>query len=333
MFRKSILKFSSSLLFFIFFILIHSLIIVSKFTIEIFILSIISGIILGIVFYLFNFKLLNILYLEMNLKIHLFFRFILIYSITWIFFYLYLLKLQDFEYINQFVFYLDSFFIGIGIFFFVLFRVISQISGTKKLKNLLFGKYFHPKREKRLFMFIDMKDSTSIAENIGLDKYHLLIRKFFFDLSIVINKYKGEIYNYVGDEVIISWVINEKSKKKDYFQCYFDLVEIIKRHISIFYKEYNVFVDFKTGMHVGNVIVGEIGNFERQIVFLGDVVNTASRIQGECNKYNVPILISKEVIDELYIPDYITLDSHGRVKLKGKENRIEIFSVIKKKEV
>ncbi len=53
-------------------------------------------------------------------------------------------------------------------------------------------------------MFVDLKNSTSIAEELGHIRYSQFIQDCFFDLHVV-EAYGAEVYQYVGDEVVLSW--------------------------------------------------------------------------------------------------------------------------------
>ena len=54
-------------------------------------------------------------------------------------------------------------------------------------------------------MFIDLKDSTPIAEKLGHKDYFRFIRDFIYFISIALIEYNGRIYQYVGDEIVVSW--------------------------------------------------------------------------------------------------------------------------------
>ncbi|MDB5232198.1 MAG: adenylate cyclase, partial [Chitinophagaceae bacterium] len=91
--------------------------------------------------------------------------------------------------------------VGVSLFY----NEISENIGHGTLANFFTGKYHSPKEEERIFMFLDMRSSTTIAESLGHVKYFEMLREYYFDLSDPIVKYSGEIYQYVGDEIIVSW--------------------------------------------------------------------------------------------------------------------------------
>ena len=86
----------------------------------------------------------------------------------------------------------------------VLFLQISDKFGPRMLGRFLIGKYHQPREEQRIFMFMDMKSSTSIAEQIGNKQSFNLLNDLFNDITDAILASDGEIYQYVGDEVVIS---------------------------------------------------------------------------------------------------------------------------------
>ncbi len=189
------------------------------------------------------------------------------------------------------------------------------------------GKYRHPQREKRIFMFLDLNSSTSIAEKLGNEKYHNLLKDFFADLTNPVLDNRGEIYQYVGDEAVVSWPYKFGIENSQCIQCYFDIIKSIERNKEKYLVQYGFIPGFKAGIHAGNVIAGEIGVIKRDITFSGDVLNTTSRIQGMCKILSVDVLVSGELTNELPGSLRYTARSMGESKLRGKEKDIELMTV------
>lgn len=209
------------------------------------------------------------------------------------------------------------------------FYQIRTILGKNTFRKLLLGKYRTPRAEKRIFMFIDMKDSTTHAEKLGHVKFTHLIQECFRDFGIIAQKRGVDIYQYVGDEVIVSWYIKQGIEEQNCLRLFFDFREKLQKKWPVYQRKYNIKPVFKAGIHSGFVTVAEIGLYKRGIEYLSDVLNTASRIQGMCNQYQADILISGDVHEQLdESPDFKTkfIDN---VRLKGKEQKIEIYSVSK----
>ena len=203
--------------------------------------------------------------------------------------------------------------------------MVNDKYGPGVFPDYLMGRYFSPKHERRIFMFCDIKNSTGIAEKLGEEKYFNFLKDFFGDIAPAIVQTGGEVYQYVGDEIVVSWKMNTGLKRANALQCFYSMKKIIKYKKRRYLKKYNEFPEFKVGYHYGPVMVGEIGKIKREIVFSGDVLNTTSRIQAMCNDLNVEILASKEFADVAYqLPKGVTRYDVGKEKLRGKAEEIEL---------
>ena len=191
--------------------------------------------------------------------------------------------------------------------------------------DILLGKYVHPKIEKRIIMFMDLKDSTPIAEKLGSQQYFRFIREFIYHLSNALIEYGGRIYQYVGDEIVVSWLFNEDNTKK----CLKALIQarrnLNKRH-EHFRRLYGILPEFRVGIHVGEVTVGEIGVIKKDVAMSGDTMNTAARIRTACSELNQKFIVSKDFVEASNLEAWHT-ESLGMVELKGKTNEIELFAL------
>lgn len=210
---------------------------------------------------------------------------------------------------------------------------VSEKYGPGVLTDILLGKYHKPIEEERIFMFLDIKSSTTLAEKLGHHKYFKLLRDFYADITDAIIYNKGEIYQYVGDEVVVSWKTHNGLKYNNCLNCFFEAKREITKQSSKYLREYKIVPQFKAGIHIGKTTVGEIGVIKKEIAFSGDVLNTTARIQNECNKYNTDLLISEELLDKLEIDSTFTLMRIGEIELRGKLNKVGLYSVIEKQKV
>ena len=87
---------------------------------------------------------------------------------------------------------------------------------------------------------------------------------------------------------------------------------------------------FKAGIHVGKVMVLQVGQIRRDISYNGDTLNTAARIESMCNEYKQNLLISGDLHDLLKDKKAFTLKNMGNIKLKGKRKAVDIYSVRRK---
>ena len=175
-------------------------------------------------------------------------------------------------------------------------------------------------------MFLDMKSSTTIAEQLGHVRYFEMLKEYYVDLSDPIIEFGGEIYQYVGDEVIVTW------KAKDGFahnalHCFFAMQEALKNQSEKYQSAYGLVPTFKAGIHYGNVTTGEIGVIKREITFSGDVLNTTARIQGLCNTYEVDLLISGKLAKALVSDNDFKAIALGEAELRGRNEKMDLFTV------
>ncbi|MEM7655962.1 MAG: adenylate/guanylate cyclase domain-containing protein [Bacteroidota bacterium] len=205
--------------------------------------------------------------------------------------------------------------------------LVARLLGPNVLLNYLMGRYHEPKEEERIFMFMDLRSSTTIAERLGHLEWHNFLNDFFFDIAQPVRRYRGEIYQYVGDEVVISWPKETGLRRLNCIHCFFGIWRRIASRKESYLKKYGYEPVFKAGYHVGEVTVGEIGDYKRDVVFHGDVVNTASRIQVECNHYNRRLLLSNTLLDQLDLGDEFTSEYITRLRLRGKNEELELHSL------
>lgn len=216
--------------------------------------------------------------------------------------------------------------ISFSLFLSLFYAGISDNLGQKVLLNFFTGKYHNPIEEERIFMFLDMRSSTAIAEQLGHIKYFELLRAYYNDLSNAIIDHSGEVYQYIGDEIVISWDSLIGSKDNNCIRCFYSMQNALNARESHYMKEYGASPTFKAGMHFGKVTTGEIGALKKEIFFTGDVLNVAARIQGMCNQYGESLLISGDLLSILDNKGF-TSKSLGTIQLKGREKPLELFAV------
>lgn len=222
-----------------------------------------------------------------------------------------------------------SIFIYIG-FVFVINLFIFEMSkslGLMVVYNFVTGRYHKPRVEDRIFMFMDMKSSTTIAEKLGHVNYYRLLNRYYSDMTDAILNTYGEIYQYVGDEVIISWPLKKGLKNNNCIRCFYEIKLSISSKDEYYVNHFGVSPTFKAAMHCGTVTTGEIGQLKKEIVFTGDVLNTTSRIQECCNQYNAELLISKNLFSLLNENTTIKATEIGKLELRGKNEKMVIKKV------
>jgi len=209
-------------------------------------------------------------------------------------------------------------------------RQLNRLMGQNVFINYITGKYHHPKEEEMIVMFLDLKSSTTIAEKLGHYKYHNFISDVFYDATFPIIESKGKILQYVGDEIVITWKLNKAYCEKNCIKCFFDISKRLEELKEKYNEKYGFYPKFKAAVHGGKIIIGEIGLVKKELVFHGDVMNTTSRILGECNPLHKELLISEDIVHKIKYTENLNVEAIGKYKLKGKEEEVELYSVSEK---
>ena len=210
---------------------------------------------------------------------------------------------------------------------FSLIRVANDRFGRGNFLKILSGTYKRPKEEELVLMFLDLKDSTKIAEKLGHRLYSSFIQDCFKDLNTLLPKFDAEVYQYVGDEAVISWSIKDGFKNNNCLNLFYGFQKRLSKKQKYYQSNYGFQPMFKAGIHFGKVIVAEVGTIKKDLAFHGDVINTASRIQGLCNAFNASVLVSEPVMDRLSISKTHYNIISEAIELRGKEERLKIYAI------
>ena len=216
------------------------------------------------------------------------------------------------------------------LFMTLIFSFINQVNrkyGPGVLIPLLLGKYKSPKEEERIFMFMDLKSSTAIAEKLGHLKYSSFIRDSFLDINKILLSFNADVYQYVGDEIVVTWRLADGERDLSCIRFFFGCEKQFQDNANYYLSNYGVLPHFKAGLHMGKVTAVEIGDIKRDIAYHGDTLNTAARIQSVCNDYQKKFLISAYALDSLDPQHQIKTEAIGDILLRGKSVKMGIFSV------
>lgn len=217
--------------------------------------------------------------------------------------------------------------LGFSLLLSLIYAAISENLGPQVLLNFFTGKYHRPKIETRIFMFLDMKSSTTIAEKLGHVRYFEMLRDYYDAMSDAIISHRGEVYQYVGDEVVVSWKHHLGVENNNCIKCFFAIKKGMHQRHDRFMEKFGIVPDFKAGMHVGDVTTGEIGALKKEIVFTGDVLNSTARIQALCTENKADLIISEALVSLLPGKEMMTFRDLGTSVLRGKSAALQLVAV------
>jgi adenylate cyclase len=205
---------------------------------------------------------------------------------------------------------------------------ISRKVGYDMMINYITGKYHSPKTEQRIFMFIDLKSSTTIAKIFGDEKYHRFLNDFYFDVTKCILATKGEIYRYVGDEIDITWHMHKGLRSSNCIRTYFYVLYQINREKEKYLEKYGIVPQFTACLHGGNVTTGEIGAVKSQIIHYGKVIQETALLKDELKRLNKSFLITENLIQEVNIPPAFQAINCGTLERMDKSNDGDLYTIV-----
>jgi adenylate cyclase len=206
-------------------------------------------------------------------------------------------------------------------------RQLNRMLGPGTLVNLLLGRYHRPVAEDRIFMFLDLNDSTAIAARLGPLRFNDFKNDFFYDIAEPVLETRGQIYQYVGDEAVVTWTLEKGLRQGNCLRCVFLVTERIHERKARYLARYGIVPEFKAGLHGGPVVTAEVGDIKKDIVHSGDTVNTAARVEAQCRPLDRRVLVSEGLLSQCSVPSEFEVEDLGEHALRGKAEPVRLYSV------
>lgn len=207
------------------------------------------------------------------------------------------------------------------------FYQINTLHRKGELFNFIIGKYHKPKEDERIFCFVDLIGSTTIAEKLGHLRFADFLKDYYSDITTAIKRTNAQIYQYIGDEIVLSWSYEEGLKDNRVVNCYFFMKDLIEEKKHRYIDKYGFYPKFKAGLHGGKVTVTWVGELKKEIVYIGDVLNTTSRIQEQCKRLSKEFLISGNLLDHIENLEPVRATFVESIVPRGKEKSIKLYSL------
>lgn len=240
-------------------------------------------------------------------------------------------KLRDFMFNSTTLFFLIVLFIGSYVYQ-LLFTTLHRI-GHGSLGKIMMGYYQKPREENQIFMFLDLQSSSKFAEILGHEKYSYFIQDCFRYLTNPLLKTNGRVYQFVGDEAVVTWNADKANNFKRAVDFYYEYEKDLNKRKNYFEKKYGLMPMFTASINSGKVMAAEVGEIKQELAFHGDVLNTAARIQKQCKRYRKNILVTRDFASQLikektkYKLKYVDI-----VKFVGKDRVVKIYEVFKEEQ-
>lgn len=212
-------------------------------------------------------------------------------------------------------------------FVFVVVLQAAGLVGRRTLADIVRGRYHQPRLERRFFLFVDMVGSTAIAERLGPLESHRMLARVFSAAAEPIAGNRGEIYQYVGDEIVVTWTQEEGSRSARPVRSFFDMQAALRERSAEFRAAFGEVPELRGALHLGEVVAGEVGEQRRAIVFHGDAVNATSRLEQAARELGCLFLVSDDALQALGPLGGLRCRDMGELALRGRQRPIRAWAV------
>lgn len=224
--------------------------------------------------------------------------------------------------------------------------MIAELKEKQKFKNIL-GKVVSPQIAKKLseqtqltlggqlqnlvILFSDIRGFTSLSEKQAPEKVVKNLNLYLSKMVGIINHHEGLVDKFIGDGMLAVFGLEHSTHAAEQAVAAALQMQQQARQLSEESTLESTLNGFSIGIgiHQGHVIAGLIGSPERlEFTFIGDVVNTASRLESLTKKLNTDILISSQVHQSMGGKlAKMAWKNFDNLLLKGKQKKISAFGL------
>ncbi len=154
-----------------------------------------------------------------------------------------------------------------------------------------------------------------------------MIQQCFHDLTDVVLRSGAEIYQYVGDEVVLTWPADEPDVARLCLETFFGFDQQIVRNRGFYEDRFAVVPKFRGGAEAGEVTVTEVGDIKCDIAYHGDPLNTAARLLELCKTSSSDLLVSGRIHSATSGLSAFASNPQGEVTLRGKAEAVSVYGM------
>ncbi|TGE02387.1 adenylate/guanylate cyclase domain-containing protein [Methylobacterium nonmethylotrophicum] len=205
---------------------------------------------------------------------------------------------------------------------------VRDLIGSETFTNLILGRYHRPVSEERIFLFLDLVGSTAYAERHGDLAAQELLKAVFAAIAQPVRRYRGQIDDYVGDQVIVSWPIARGLDEARCVACVFAIRRSLAADRDQWIARFGLLPELRAALHGGSVVTAEVGVDRHKIAYFGDVMNATARLESLCRETGRPVLISDAVLARLpALPAGIDAEPLGSHRLRGRSETMVVHAL------
>jgi len=225
----------------------------------------------------------------------------------------------------------EVFLYALGVCALIIFVLrVRDLLGRDVFTSMLISRYRNPVEEERVFLFIDLANSTAFAEKYGDLRAQQFLHALFAAFAEPVRRHRGSIDDYVGDAAIVTWPLARGVRHARCVRCIFDILDEIDANADVWRKNFGQVPQLRAALHGGVIITAEIGVDHHKITYFGDTVNTTARLESLCKALDRTVLISADLAQRISLPGSVAAEDLGDHAVKGRGHEVGVIALTKR---
>ncbi|VAW82691.1 Adenylate cyclase [hydrothermal vent metagenome] len=208
-------------------------------------------------------------------------------------------------------------------------RTLEQVVSPDIMQKLLQDSKHDLKKGRQLdvaILFCDLRKFTSYAENKPPDEVIIFLNAYFTKLADVVTEHNGIVNKFLGDAIMAVFGVDGDSR---YAEHAVDAAFDILMHSGSALMQDGTTFDIGIGMHCGQAAAGTVGSADRfEYTFIGDSVNTASRLDGLSKRLGYKIISSANIYQRLPEQQKELFSELGEHRIRGKSRPLQLYGAV-----
>ncbi|MEW6202550.1 MAG: CHASE2 domain-containing protein, partial [bacterium] len=180
-------------------------------------------------------------------------------------------------------------------------------------------------------LFSDIRGFTTISEKLTAEQVVTVLNEYLSEMTGIVIEYQGTLDKFIGDAVMAFWgaPIPQDDHHERGLRAALKMHKVLKELKERWVTEGKDYppINIGIGLNSGEVVVGNIGSDMRMdYTVIGDHVNLASRLEGQCKTYGVGLVVSESTLSK--VKDKLHHRMLDRIAVKGKKEPVTIYEVI-----
>ncbi len=180
----------------------------------------------------------------------------------------------------------------------------------------------HGERHRICVLFSDIRSFTSISEKMSPEQVIQFLNIYLAAMAEAIQDNGGVVDKFIGDGIMAFFGAPKKLQQPALHA--FDAARAKLKNLQAVNEQIKDMqmprLQIGIGLHIGDAVVGNIGSEKRnEYTAIGDVVNTASRLEGLTKQAGYPVVASLEFVQDLPADLQSQFDDLGKMSVKGRE--------------